>query len=180
MPEEQVHLIVRKPLADIEKEIRGKYGVLTPLADVAIEQEALVFTFEGTSVSRGSIESPKIGSIQRAVGISPSRKRRKRRLRNRMKTRGWDVVAKIENSRGQSCTIYRPLYDALVSGKLKRRDAYSAVREILISNGNSPKPSSVEYFLNNTLEYIQRQGNAGPGKAAREQAHAAESRKENT
>lgn len=95
-----------------------------------------------------------------------------------MKTRGWDVVAKFENSRGQSCTVYRPFYDALVSGKLKRRDAYSAVREILISNGNDPKPSSIEYFLNNTLEYIQRRGIVGSEDTARGQASAPGSRKE--
>jgi len=73
-----------------------------------------------------------------------------------MKTRGWDVVAKFVNSRGQSCTIYRPFYDTLSSRKFKPREAYSAVRDILVSNGNNPKPSSVEYFLNNTLEYVGR------------------------
>lgn len=162
MAEEQVHLIVRKPLADIEREIRSKYGVRTALADVAIEEEALVFTFEGVPHTSKPVAEPRDDSVNSDARNYPTRKRRKRRIRNRMKTRGWDVLAKFVNDRGQSCTIYRPFYEALRSGKLKHREAYSAVREILVSNGNSPKPSSVEYFLRNTLEYIANQTGRSP------------------
>lgn len=161
MPAEQVHLVVRKPLSDIEQEIRRRYGVRSNLADVAIEQDALVFTFEGAP----HVAAPPKLSNPDSSGVSskyPSRKRRKQRVRNRMKTRGWDVVAKFVNSRGLSCTIYRPFYAVLSTQKLKRREAYSTVRDILVANGNNPKPSSVEYFLNNTLEYIGRRSESSP------------------
>jgi hypothetical protein len=156
MPGEQVHLVVRKPLADIEEELRQKYGVRSTLTDVAIEQDALVFTFEG-SKSAPPTRLAKSESDPAPVPDTTdlTRKRRKRRVRNRMKTRGWDVVAKFVNSRGQPCTIYRPFFDVLSTQKLKRREAYSAIRDILVANGNNPKPSSVEYFLNNTMEYLQ-------------------------
>lgn len=150
--------MVRKPLADIEAEIRRKFHVRTGLSDVAIEQDALVFTFEGIPHAAGSASDkspPEPGSP--APETVPVRRRRKHRVRNRMKTRGWDVLAKFQNSRGQSCTIYKPFYDALSSRELKAREAYSTVRRILVSNGNSPRPSSVEYFLRNTLEFIQAQ-----------------------
>lgn len=159
MPAEQVHLVIRKPLSEIEQELRHRYGVKRNLVEVAIEQDALVFTFEGAPHT-DSPSKPLTHDSNSTVPKSPIvRTRRKKRIRNRMKTRGWDVVAKFVNTRGQSCTIYRPFYDALLAGKLKRREAYSAVREILVSNDNNPKPSSVDYFLNNTLEYIQRRGN---------------------
>ena len=154
--DEQIHLVVRKPLSAIETEVRRRYSLEGPLSDVSLEKDALVLTFEGPPhvsgrvTAKGTTQPP---TIPETVAV---RKRRKRRVRNRMKTRGWNVVAKFVNSRGQSCTVYRPFYDALVSGKLKRREAYAKVRDILVSNGNNPKPSSVEYFLNNTLEYIER------------------------
>jgi hypothetical protein len=159
--DEQIHLVVRKPLSAIEAEIRRRYSLKGPLSDVALEKDALVLTFEGPPYVSGHVsakETTQPATNPESVAV---RKRRKRRVRNRMKTRGWNVVAKFVNSRGQSCTVYRPFYDALVSGKLKRREAYATVRDILVSNGNNPKPSSVEYFLNNTLEYIER-GTARP------------------
>jgi hypothetical protein len=153
VPAELFQIVVKKPLADIEEEIRRKYSVRTALSDVAIEQDALVFTFDGKQ-DAGTVDTP----VERV----PVRRRRKRRVRNRMKTRGWDIVAKFINSHGQSCTIYRPFYAALSAQKLKRKEAYSTVRDILVSNGNSPKPSSIEYFLNNTLEYLTKTSQKQP------------------
>ena len=154
MPSEQVHLVVRKPLSDIEEDIRRKFGLTTALSEVSIEKDALVFTFEG-GPNESKPPKPVLSNGEGAGShLSPPRRRRKRRIRNRMKTGGWDVVAKFTNSRGQPCTIYRPIFDALTSRKLTRREAYAITRDALVSKGNSPKPSSVEYFLNNTLEYI--------------------------
>lgn len=168
MAEEQVHLVVRKPLTDIEEEIRRKYRVRTSLTDVSIEQDALVFTFDGhTDHITPALPGASIDGPTASPSPSPVRRRKKRRVRNRMKTKGWDVVAKLRNSRGQSCTIYRPFYDALSTRKLKAREAYSLVRGILVSNGNSPRPSSVEYFLKNTLEYIETQRSQAAASAGR-------------
>ena len=166
MSEEQFQIVVKKPLSDLEEEIRRKYSVRAPLADVAIEQDALVFTFEGASSGKESVKSADQDAKRLPRETETVRKRRKRRVRNRMKTRGWDVVAKFVNSRGQSCTIYRPFFDALSAQKLKRREAYSRVRDILVTNGNNPKPSSIEYFLSNTLEYLAKvSGQSSPERA---------------
>jgi hypothetical protein len=154
--DEQVRVVVTKPLADLEAELRRKYRLAQPLLGVSIEAEAVVFTFAGlwrqTDISRVREESLRDSSD---LTIEPAKRRRKRRVRNRTKTRGWDVVAKIRNARGQSCTIYRPFVDALSSGPIPRREAYSTVRKIITANGNDPNPATVEYFLNNTLEYIR-------------------------
>ena len=66
-------------------------------------------------------------------------------------------MAKFVNSRGQRTTIYRPILDAIAGKGLSRRKAHAAVRAILVANGNSPKPTTVEYFLQNTLEYVAQQ-----------------------
>lgn len=179
MTAEQFQIVVKKPLTDIEGEIRKKYSVRATLVDVAIEQDALVFTFDGGSSEGGPGRRAGQHETPEPRGDGAVRRRRKRRVRNRMKTRGWDVVAKFVNSRGQTCTIYRPFYDALSAQKRKRREAYSAVRDIIVANGNNPKPSSVEYFLNNTLEYIQRRGSVGPESPGHGSMSAAEGRKEN-
>lgn len=155
MPSEEVRIVVTKPLADIESELRRKFRIGQALLGVSIEKEAIVFTFAGSTETHGSQERGNGTS----VGPDPSstatnRKRRKRRIRNRTKTRGWDVVAKIKNSRGQTCTIYRPIVDALQGRHLPRKEAYAAVRKIITQNGNDPNPSTVEYFLNNTLEFL--------------------------
>ncbi len=72
-----------------------------------------------------------------------------------MKTRGWAVVSKIVNKKGQTAVIYRPFVDALSREGLTRRDQRKAVEEILRANGNRPSGASVEYFMANTLEYLQ-------------------------
>jgi hypothetical protein len=160
MTAEEVRLVVRKPLADIEQEVRRKYGVVTPLLETSIEPDSLVLTFAGTgggpSPKSAQIESLTVPSPTResSAATSTPRRRSKRRVRQRTKTRGWDVLGKFRNSGGQTCTIYRPMYDVLTSRKLRRREAYSEIRKILVANGNNPKPASVEYYLKNTLEYI--------------------------
>jgi hypothetical protein len=74
-----------------------------------------------------------------------------------MKTRGWDVVARITNSKGQYCAIYKPLVEALQNPKLTIEEQKKAVEGILKSNRNRPTETSIQYFLENTLEYLQKQ-----------------------
>ena len=159
MSPEQIRLVVRKPLSDIEGELRKKYGLKGPLVDVSIEQDALSMVFDGSnraSAPREDLQPDRDVGLVPATAMPANRRRRKRRVRNRMKTRGWDVVAKFVNSKGQSCTIYRPMLEALAQKGLTRRQAYGAVREILLSNGNRPSPPSIDYFLNNTIEYLRK------------------------
>jgi len=73
-----------------------------------------------------------------------------------MKTRGWKVVARLTNSKGQKCAIYKPFVDALQDTKLTVEDQKKTVERILRANRNRPSESSVKYFLENTLEYLQK------------------------
>jgi hypothetical protein len=71
-----------------------------------------------------------------------------------MKTRGWQIVARITNSKGQKCTIYKPFVDALQDPKLAIEEQKKLVEKILRSNRNRPSEASIQYFLENTLEYL--------------------------
>jgi hypothetical protein len=169
MTGEEIHIVVRKPLADIEQDVRRKFGVATALLNASLEPDALVLTFSGIRQAKHSqpleiaLGPNAAASVGTGVGNPGHRRRSKKRARQRTKTRGWDVVGKFVNSKGLRCTIYRPMYDALRGKKIRRREAYSAIRQILMANGNNPKPSTVEYFLDNTLEFLSqsRQPEAG-------------------
>lgn len=82
------------------------------------------------------------------------RSRRRRRKRNRIKTRGWQVVARITNSRGLVANVYKPLVTAIQGREIARSEQRKIVRQVLIENGNSPSAESVDYFLENTLEFL--------------------------
>lgn len=153
--------MIRRPISTIEAEVRRKYGIEGGLLEVAVEKDAFVLTFEGpalASTARRLRPRVKASTEDRVESrpVSPERKRARRRVRNRMKTRGWGVVTKFVNSRRQSCTIYKPILDALRATGAKRRESYTAVRQLLIANGNDPGPSSIEYYLDNHLEYLER------------------------
>ena len=73
-----------------------------------------------------------------------------------MRTRGWGVVAKTVNSKGQTVTIYEPFVEALRGKALSRREQEAVVSRILRDNGNHPGRVSIDYYLSNTLEYLAR------------------------
>lgn len=147
-------------MADIEAEVRRRFSVKTPLLDASLETDALVLTFAGSTDKSVTDVKPRVDLpvSNETVEGRTVRRRKKHRVRQRTKTRGWDVVGKFVNSRGQSCTIYRPFVEKLAEPNLKRREAYGLVRQIIVDNGNNPKPATVEYFLRNTLEYIESRG----------------------
>jgi hypothetical protein len=72
-----------------------------------------------------------------------------------MKTRGWNVAARITNSKGQKCTIYKPFVDALQNSNSSQDEQRKKVEEILRANRNKPSDESISYFLENTLEYLK-------------------------
>lgn len=74
-----------------------------------------------------------------------------------MKTRGWEVVARITNSKGQYCAIYKPFVEALQDQKLTIDEQRKLVETVLKTNRNRPAEASIEYFLDNTLEYLRKQ-----------------------
>jgi len=151
MPEE-VLTIVKIPLLEIAESIREKHTLLAELADVHIEGDNLVLSFK-----EAESETLDVGEIQPASSVlqNPQRKRRLRRKRNRMKTRGWAVVGRIVNSKGQKCSIYKPFVDALQNQELTEEEQRKKVESILKSNKNKPTEESIEYFLNNTLEFLK-------------------------
>jgi hypothetical protein len=147
MPEE-VMTVVKIPIAEIEETVRAKHVLPKLLVDVRVEEDVLVLCFSDESKSEEDSQLPN----------SPVRKRRRtHRRRNRMKTRGWETVARITNSKGQKCTVYKPFVDALRDPKLTAEEQEAAVMRILKSNRNKPSETSVQYFLQNTLEYLHSQ-----------------------
>jgi hypothetical protein len=151
MPEE-VLTVVKIPLSEIEESLREKHTLPSKLADAHIEGEHLVlsFTDEGQNVSEKEEKHSILPIIQ-----NHQRKRRLRKKRNRMKTRGWAVVGRITNSKGQKCSIYKPFVEALQNQQLAVEEQRRKVESILKSNKNRPSEESVQYFLDNTLEYLK-------------------------
>lgn len=169
---DEIRIVVRRPLAEIERDIRSTLSIDGALLEVSIEKEAVVFAFAPSLQPSGRSRSAslKTSEVRASKPANPAaaepqvRRRRKRRVRHRTKTRGWPIVAKFINSRGQSCSIYKPMFEALVNEQLPRKQAQAVVREILESNGNKPSSDSIDYYLDNTLEYIQKsRRTASPG-----------------
>lgn len=139
--------------------LRKRHKITEPFLELRLEDEHLAFYFvRGAAPADGEVigesEAPTVAVAERAVR---GRTRRARKRRNRMKTRGWPVVTKIVNSNGQTAVIYKPFVDALSGSNLSRRDQRKVVEEILRGNGNRPSKSSIQYFLDNTAEYLKTQ-----------------------
>ena len=120
------------------------------LTDIQIEADALVLYFR----EKPAEKNPR--ALTKEHQITVKKKRRTRRKRNRMKTRGWKVVARIRNSKGQKCAVYEPFVEAL-KDLLPLADQRLVVAKILRSNKNRPSETSIQYFLENTLEYLEKQ-----------------------
>src|SRR4030067_576997 len=101
----QVITLVKIPIAEIEEWIRTKHALPSVLTDFQIEEKDLVLYFREEEISENIQDSQ--------PNRNPHRKRRAHRKRNRMRTRGWEVVARITNSKGQNCAIYKPFVNAL-------------------------------------------------------------------
>jgi|SRR5207249_8531401 len=172
MPEE-ILTVVRLPLADLSEEIRRKHKLSEALVDSRIEGEVLVMYFARTP--RAS--SPKV-PVGRAAEVSREvrsavtgtqdgkRRRRAKGKRNRMRTRGWQVVGRIVNSRGQSALVYKPFVDALAAKHVTASQQKAVVNQILRANGNRPSVASIEYYWMNTVEYLRHESSkveATPG-----------------
>jgi len=148
---EEVLTLVKIPISQIEQSVRSKHSLPDALVDVRLEADSLVLYFA---------EKPKVQTAetfaQTSAVVQIRRRRRARRKRNRMKTRGWEIVGSMVNSKGQTCTIYKPFVEALKQA-MSPADQKSIVAKILKSNGNRPSEVSISYFLENTLEYLNSQ-----------------------
>jgi hypothetical protein len=146
---EQILTLVRIPISDVVDWIRTKHFLPSVLKEFHIEEETLVLYFGESEELQREQDSQLLRSHVQ--------KRRARRRRNRMKTRGWEVTARITNSKGQYCAIYKPFVEALQDPKLTIDEQKKVVEGILKSNRNRPAEASIQYFLENTLEYLQKQ-----------------------
>lgn len=151
MPEE-VLTVVRVPIAEIEESLRIKHTLPKVLIDVRIDQDSLVFSFSDEKEYEERKDTTELHRVRR--------RRRAHRRRNRMKTRGWEIVARMTNSSGQKCAIYRPFVEALQNPELGIEEQKAAIARILKSNRNRPSETSIQYFLQNTLEYLRNKEKA--------------------
>jgi len=141
--------LVKIPITDVVDWIRTKHALPSVLKEFRVEEETLVLCFAEVEESQREQDSQLLKNH--------TRKRKARRRRNRMKTRGWEVVARITNSKGQYCAIYKPFVEALQDPKLTIEEQKKVVETVLKSNRNRPAEASIQYFLDNTLEYLQKQ-----------------------
>ena len=161
-------VVIRVPVSALAEEVRSRHELTEELFDAKLEGDSLLLYFRKSSPQDSTRSmnyvpvtlylSRETSSRHRArkeegktLGIH---QRRKRVKRNRMKTRGWQIVAKITNSKGQTAVVYKPFVDSLFGKTVTPAVQRAKVAEILRSNGNEPTDASVDYFLMNTLEYL--------------------------
>ena len=144
---EQTYKIIKIPIVEIEGWLREKYSLPSTLADIRLEEKILIISFIDNENPLKEIDSQQIKKV--------TTKRKSPKKRNRMKTRGWLAVARITNSKGQQCTIYKPFVEALEKPNLTLEEQKQIVERILKSNKNKPSDESIQYYLENTLEYLQ-------------------------
>jgi hypothetical protein len=146
---EEVVTLVRIPIHEIEEMIRRKHVLPSTMVDVQLESDFLVLYFSDKSKDVAVNVSAQVP----ASLLIKKRKRRAYRRRHRTKTRGWGIVTRMTNKKGQTCAIYKPFVDAL-SRPLSPEEQRAIVIKILKSNGNKPSETTVNYFLENTVEYL--------------------------
>jgi len=150
----KVITLVKIPISEIEEWIKTKHSLPSVLTDFHIEEKDLVLYFREEELPGDTEYSQPNRNL--------NGKRRAHRKRNRMRTRGWETVARITNSKGQHCTIYKPFVDTLQNLELTVDEQRKIVEKILRSNRNKPSEGSIQYYLENTLEYLRNNKNQAP------------------
>lgn len=156
-------------LEELANELSKRNSVRGALVDVRLERDTLYIYLKpldresGEKASEVPETSALAGTEAQTTLVSKAsiRRHRGRRARNRMRTRGWDVVGQVTNKYGQKANVYEPFVEALKDTTLSRTEQRSLVSKILRSNGNTPSADSVDYFLENTLEYLRGQAATG-------------------
>ncbi len=168
--------IIRVPVDEIRAILREQYKIDLTGVEPYLDGDSLAFALPIVSETRaippGAKDLASVGPAkiaQRAVerrltelpgvtvesAVRRKKARRRRRRRNRVKTRGWPIAARITNSKGLVANVYEPLVKALDGREVTRAEQKKVVRQLMVENGNDPSPESVEYFLDNTLEYLR-------------------------
>jgi hypothetical protein len=155
--------VVRLAIDELSEEIKRKHRLPGTLVDVRIEADSIVLYFsrnaEATAPVTRTALRPRSQNPAPSVSVldtqTVGRRRTAKGRRNRMKTRGWPVVGRFANSRGQNALIYRPFVDALAGKRMAPSEQKAAIAQILRANGNRPSMGSIEYFWLNTIEYLR-------------------------
>jgi hypothetical protein len=155
--------VVSVKIEDLAVELSRRNSIQGALVDARLDGDVLSIYLK--PLDRGAVEShsesgaasgqPSVGAHATVATRLTIPKRRARRRRNRMRTRGWSVVGQVTNKYGQTANVYQPLVDALKDITLTSAEQKSLVAKILRSNGNNPSPESVAYFLEKTLQYLK-------------------------
>ena len=154
----EVLTVVRMPMSEIAEEVKRQYSLSDVYAYSRIEGDVLVLYFSKTlPTSRGDQAPSRRGILEVSSSVTRQPRRSPKGKRLRMKTRGWTVVDRFENSKGQTTLIYKPFVDALKEKGLTQAQQKSQVADILKANGNRPGPGSIDYFWMNTVEYLRKQ-----------------------
>ena len=143
--------VFRIPIEEIRAVLRARYEVDLTGVEPYLDKDSIAFTIRLEDVDS---KPPATTAATATVVATRPHLRRRRRKRNRIKTRSWRVVAKITNSKGLVANVYEPLVSAIEGRAIPRSEQRKIVRQLLIENDNSPSPDSVDYFLDNTLEYL--------------------------
>src|SRR5437667_2193002 len=155
----QEERLFKIPIDEIRAMLQNQYGVDLNGVDPYLEEEHIVFAVRQNSESSVGESKP---TRQLSAERKRGRARRRRRKRNRIKTRGWNVIAKITNSNGLVANIYEPLVKAIEGREVTKSEQRKIVRQLLIANGNDPSEESVDYFTSNTLEYLAQKKMGAP------------------
>ena len=156
MGQVELQIIVRKPLSEVERDLRSRHDLgRNGFVNAYIQDGALVMVFGKAA----AFEAPnRVGGAGPKLAPAQSHRKRRKAKRNRTKTRGWKPVATITSALGQRVRVYGIFVEALNDKNMPRGDQKKVVESILRSNSNHPTPEQVEYFLDNTLEYLKLQG----------------------
>jgi hypothetical protein len=154
----QEERLVRIPLEDLRAALKKSHGIDLSGIEPYLDQDSLVFVLR-TETSPPQSEGPEDpkGFLQTQKVSHESRQRRRRRKRNRIKRRGWNIVGKFTNSDGLVANVYEPFVKAILESGLPQGELRRLVRQIMVRNGNSPSEESIDYYLNNTLEFLAQQ-----------------------
>jgi hypothetical protein len=145
--------LVKVPVEEIVEWLKTNHNLPSTLEKYCLEDNNLVLYFGGNESSNETLSTPD-KNINDTPASSGGKHRRAQKKRNRMRTRGWDVIARITNSKGQKCAIYKPFFEALSDQTLSSEQQKKKVESILKANRNRPSEESIHYFLDNTLEFL--------------------------
>jgi len=149
MAGEEFQIVVRKSLAEVEKELRGRFHIEgNPLDSSFIEDGSLVLVF-GQRGGKGLAATP-------GTPVPRSERSRRKARRNRTRTRGWKPLTSFVNSLGQRVRVYDVFVNALRGQQLGKVEQRKIVDSLLRANGNEPTREQVAYFLDNTQEYLSQ------------------------